>query len=235
MEQIVLDTETTGIGPGHKIIEIGCVLLQNRKITDKKFHTYLNPQREVDPEAAKVHGLELKDLLDKPLFAQIMPDFLEFVEGKELIIHNAPFDVGFLNTELKIAKCTKVLTDYCTIFDTLVYARKKHPGQKNNLDALCKRYFINNSHRQWHGALLDAAILAEVYLAMTGGQIELFAEEKLSLPATEEALCFIKENALQTGVVLKATAEELAAHAAFVAQFLKKEPAKKEKMVEEVE
>jgi len=171
--QIVLDTETTGLEPqkGHRIIEIGCIELVNRKITKQKFHTYINPEREVDVGASKVSGLSLKDLLDKPKFHEISKDFLCFIEGAELIIHNAPFDLGFINHELSLMKHAWGNVDgFVRVFDTLALARQLHPGQKNSLDALCKRYGVDNSHRNFHGALLDAEILAKVYLLMTAGQ-----------------------------------------------------------------
>jgi len=181
MRQIVLDTETTGIGPehGHRIIEIGCVELIERKLTNNNFHVYINPDRFVDEAAFKVHGISNEFLQDKPLFADIVSEFLNYVKGAELIIHNAPFDVGFLNSELKHVRHAKRIEDYCTVFDTLVYAREKHPGQRNSLDALCKRYEIDNSNRQLHGALLDAEILAWVYLSMTGGQGSLFSDDSI--------------------------------------------------------
>ena len=176
MRQIVLDTETTGLEPtqGHRIIEIGCVELINRRMTDNRFHIYLNPDREIDQGAIEVHGITNEFLADKPRFADIVDDFVNFIRGAELVIHNAPFDVGFINHELAtLGKDKGRVADICTVLDTLVMARKMHPGQKNNLDALCKRYDINNSHRDLHGALLDAEILADVYLAMTGGQTRL--------------------------------------------------------------
>lgn len=181
MRQIVLDTETTGLSPedGHRIIEIGGVELLGRKLTGNRFHAYLNPEREIDRGAVDVHGLDNAFLADKPLFGQIAADFIAFVEGAELIIHNAPFDVGFINAELKrLDGGARALGDYCGILDTLAMARKKHPGQRNSLDALCKRYNVNNSHRELHGALLDAEILADVYLAMTGGQADLLLESE---------------------------------------------------------
>ena len=184
MRQIILDTETTGLEPalGHRIIEIGCIELINRKPTGNRFHVYLNPEREVDVGAVDVHGLSNEFLADKPLFADVIQDFLDFVQGTELVIHNAPFDVGFLNHELKrLGSDYRTLTDYCEILDTLALARKKHPGQRNSLDALCKRYAIDNSHRSLHGALLDAEILADVYLAMTGGQTRLMLEDEPGL------------------------------------------------------
>ncbi|MFC3195576.1 DNA polymerase III subunit epsilon [Marinicella sediminis] len=172
---IMLDTETTGLKPqdGHRIIEIGAVVVLNREITDQHYHQYINPQYAVDEEALAVHGLSNEFLSDKPLFARIVDEFLAFVKGAELVIHNAPFDVGFLNHELSLLGKSERLEDICTITDSLVFAKKKHPGAKNNLDALCKRYGIGNEHRTLHGALLDSEILAQVYLAMTGGQTRL--------------------------------------------------------------
>lgn len=184
MKQVVLDTETTGLSPdeGHRIIEIGCVELIDRKLSGKRFHAYLNPDREIDQGAIEVHGLDNDFLADKPRFTEVVDDFLLFVQSAELIIHNAPFDVGFLNAELKRTstpeKPSVKLESYCTILDTLVLARKMHPGQRNSLDALCKRHGVDNRHRDLHGALLDAEILAEVYLAMTGGQMLLQLEEE---------------------------------------------------------
>lgn len=179
MRQIVLDTETTGLEPaqGHRIIEIGCVELVNRRLTNNRYHQYINPEREIDEGAVEVHGITTAFLADKPRFAEIAGDFVNFIRGAELIIHNAPFDVGFINHELKLLDGSAApLDSFCSIIDTLVMARQMHPGQKNNLDALCKRYTIDNSSRELHGALLDAEILAEVYLAMTGGQVRLSLE-----------------------------------------------------------
>lgn len=178
MRQIVLDTETTGLDPksGHRVIEIGCVELINRKFTGNHYHVYLNPEREVDSGAFKVHGISNLFLDDKPLFKDVFSEFIAFIDNAELIIHNAPFDIGFLNSEFKYINYKKNIEDHCSILDTLVYARNKHSGQRNTLDALCKRYNVNNSNRQLHGALLDAEILAFVYLAMTGGQAELFED-----------------------------------------------------------
>ncbi|WP_028876123.1 DNA polymerase III subunit epsilon [Teredinibacter turnerae] len=176
MRQIVLDTETTGLEPeqGHRIIEIGCVELFNRKLTGKHFHQYIRPDREIDEGAIEVHGITNEFLADKPVFAQIADDFLTFIGDAELVIHNAPFDVGFLDHELRLLnRGLAPIRERCGVLDTLVYARRKHPGQKNNLDALCKRYMVDNSQRDLHGALLDAEILADVYLAMTGGQTAL--------------------------------------------------------------
>ncbi len=173
MRQIVLDTETTGLEPsqGHRIIEIGCVEIVNRRITENTYHQYIQPDREIDEGAFEVHGISNEFLADKPRFVDIVEDFMKFVNGAELVIHNAPFDVGFLDHELKMLDPVwGKMSDHCQITDSLVMARKKHPGQKNNLDALCKRYEVNNARRELHGALLDAELLAEVYLRMTGGQ-----------------------------------------------------------------
>ncbi|MEA5444577.1 DNA polymerase III subunit epsilon [Gammaproteobacteria bacterium AB-CW1] len=178
--QIVLDTETTGIetSDGHRIIEIGCVEMVNRRLTGRNFHQYLNPDREVDAGAVEVHGLSNDFLEDKPRFEEVVDDFLDFVRGAELVIHNAPFDVGFLDNELHLLKRPERIQELCEVLDTLVMARRMHPGQRNSLDALCKRYEVDNSNRDLHGALLDAEILADVYLAMTGGQKTLLLNEE---------------------------------------------------------
>lgn len=176
IRQIVLDTETTGLEPrnGHRIIEIGAVEVVGRKQTGNHYHQYLQPDRESDEAALNVHGITTEFLADKPRFADVVEAFLDYVKGAQLIIHNAPFDVGFINSELKkLGPKWGQIEDYCTILDSLVMAREMHPGQKNNLDALCRRYDINNAHRELHGALLDSEILADVYLAMTGGQVSL--------------------------------------------------------------
>lgn len=174
MRQVILDTETTGLDPalGHRIIEVGCLEMINRRLTRRSFHHYLQPDREVDAGAMAVHGITNEFLRDKPRFADIADAFLRFVEGAELVIHNASFDVGFLNAELARLGLP-VITEKCTVLDTLPMARAKHPGQKNNLDALARRYFVDQRDRTYHGALLDSEILAEVYLAMTGGQVGL--------------------------------------------------------------
>lgn len=174
--QIVLDTETTGLetAQDHRIIEIGCVELINRRLTGNHYHQYLQPDREIDEGAIEVHGISNEFLIDKPRFADVVEDFLAFIRGAELIIHNAPFDVGFINHELKLYDPDHpALESVCSVTDTLAMARQLHPGQKNNLDALCKRYEVNNAHRDLHGALLDAEILADVYLRITGGQVML--------------------------------------------------------------
>lgn len=170
--QIILDTETTGLEPdSHRIIEIGCIEIVNRRPTGNRYHQYLNPDREVDAGAVAVHGLSNEFLADKPRFNDIVDDLLSFLKGAELIIHNAAFDVGFLNAEFRRSgEHYGQVADHCGVLDTLMLARKLHPGQKNSLDALCKRYDVDNSHRDLHGALLDAEILLDVYLRMTGGQ-----------------------------------------------------------------
>ncbi|PXX91931.1 DNA polymerase III subunit epsilon [Marinobacter vulgaris] len=175
MRQIVLDTETTGIDPaeGHRIIEIGCVELMERQTTGRHYHVYVNPEREVEAEAITVHGITNEFLADKPRFADIANEFFDFIEGAELVIHNAAFDIGFMDSEFARLKPVRKTADHCGVVDSLAIARKKHPGQKNSLDALCKRYGVDNSSRDLHGALLDAEILADVYLLLTGGQTAL--------------------------------------------------------------
>jgi DNA polymerase-3 subunit epsilon len=173
VRQIVLDTETTGLEPeqGHRIIEIGCVEVVERRLTGNNFHQYLQPDRQIDAAAIEVHGITNEFLADKPRFREVAQDFVDYVGGAELIIHNAPFDVGFLDHELaRISDNPIKIAELCRVTDTLVMAKRMHPGQRNSLDALCKRYAIDNSHRELHGALLDAEILADVYLRMTGGQ-----------------------------------------------------------------
>lgn len=223
MRQIVLDTETTGIGAefGHRIIEIGCVELIDRKLTGNHFHVYLNPQRKVDEGAFKVHGISTEFLQDKALFSDVAADFIKFIDNSELIIHNAPFDVGFLNAELKRINWSKSLDNHCSVLDTLVLAREKHPGQRNGLDALCKRYDVDNSNRQLHGALLDAELLAFVYLAMTGGQGSLFIDEDLEVSNTSEIIIESSIKLSSQSPVLKADADEIRKHNEFV-QFLVK-------------
>lgn len=175
MRQVVLDTETTGLehSDGHRIIEIGCVEVIDRVVTKRNFHKYIQPNRKVDEEAIGVHGITNDFLRDKPQFEEVMQEFLDFVDGSELVIHNAPFDIGFLNAELLRAGYGKKMADHCGVLDTLAMARSMYPGQRNTLDAICRRLEINNSHRTLHGALLDSEILADVYLLMTGGQKDL--------------------------------------------------------------
>ena len=176
MRQVILDTETTGLewDLGHRVIEIGCIELLGRRVTEKRFHKFIDPERAIDHGALEVHGISAESLLGKPKFRDIADELLEFITGSELVIHNADFDIGFLNNELSLTGTNfGRIEDVCTIQDTLQLARQLHPGQRNSLDALCKRYGVDNSHRTLHGAMLDAEILADVYLAMTGGQTEL--------------------------------------------------------------
>lgn len=196
--------------------------LINRKLTGKHYHVYINPEREIDAGAFKVHGISSEFLSDKPVFKKIMSEFLEFIGDSELIIHNATFDLGFLNAELKLHKKNIQLEDKCPVIDTLVLARKKHPGQKNNLDALCKRYYVDNTNRQLHGALLDAEILARVYLAMTGGQISLFGEEETQHTENTETKVQKLEEDTRSFVILTANVEEMAEHEAFLEKLAKK-------------
>jgi DNA polymerase-3 subunit epsilon len=219
MRQIILDTETTGLEPseGHRIIEIGCVELVGRRFTGNNFHQYLNPDREIDAGAVEVHGITSESLKDKPRFADIVADFLEYVKGGELIIHNAPFDVGFLNNEFALVAtaggpATRI-EDHCGVVDTLKLARSMHPGQKNDLDSLCRRYSVDNTQRTLHGALLDAEILADVYLAMTGGQATLFEEMRSPLQGGTQAAEIRRFAPKRTRLpVIAPSAEELAAH-----------------------
>ena len=217
MRQIVLDTETTGleVRQGHRIIEIAAVEIVNRRLTGRHYHCYLNPERDIDAGAADVHGLTRERLKDEPRFAERAEEFLEFIKGSELVIHNAPFDVGFINGELALleGRCSvRRLEDHCTILDTLIMARQMHPGQKNSLDALCKRYNVDNSERVLHGALLDAQILADVYLLMTGGQTALFAKEDpaaIAGTAPARGVAFRREAPL---LVVRADSNEQEAH-----------------------
>jgi len=213
---VVLDTETTGLNPqeGHRVIEIGCVELVNRRLTGKRFHTYINPERTIDAGAIEVHGITNQFLDDKPVFSGVVDDFIAFIRGAELVIHNAPFDVGFINYEFsRLKNQTGTVTDYSKVFDTLSYARKKHPGQRNSLDALCKRYSIDNSHRDLHGALLDAEILADVFLLMTGGQSSLLDEgqERAEGTVVNSEVKYLAVNRPALKVIL-CTEEELGAH-----------------------
>jgi len=214
MRQIILDTETTGrdVNDGHRIIEIGCLEMIDRRLTKQQFHCFLNPGRDSEAGAFAVHGLSTEFLLDKPLFKTIAEELLEFLQGSQLIIHNAPFDLGFLDNELKLTKKKyKKITDYCQVLDTLPLARQLHPGQRNSLDALCKRYDIDNSKRDKHGALLDAELLARVYLAMTGGQTHLFNEEQISHAIQTTSHKKITDEVILLPIIY-ATKEELLAH-----------------------
>ncbi len=218
MRQIVLDTETTGLDPaaGHRLIEIGCIELENRRITGRHFHHYINPERVVEQEAINIHGITNEFLNDKPVFSAIAEAFIRFVSGAELIIHNAAFDIGFLNHELqRDGNRFGLMTEHCTVIDTLAMARQKHPGQRNSLDALCKRYAVDNSHRELHGALLDAEILADIYLIMTGGQVSLAlaaqdADRQTS--SSDESRIKRLPASRQKGSVIQASEAELTAH-----------------------
>jgi DNA polymerase-3 subunit epsilon len=228
MRQIVLDTETTGLDAarGHRVIEIGCVELVERRPSGRVFHRYLNPQREVDRGAAEVHGLTDDFLADKPLFAQVADEFLAFIDGAELVIHNAAFDVGFLDAELsRLGSGVGSIASRCSVLDTLKLARERYPGQRNSLDALCRRLGVDNSGRDLHGALLDANLLTEVYLALTAGQGEMSFDAPVATVASgEAALLTLKRGALR---VLRASAAEAAAHEArldAVAKAAKKTP-----------
>ena len=219
MRQVVLDTETTGLEPehGHRVIEIGAVEIVDRKVTGARLQLYMDPERDIDDAAFEIHGLDAERLAGKPKFAEIADQFLQFIAGAEVIIHNAPFDTTFLDYELALLdrERHKRMTDLCTVTDSLALARRKHPGKKNGLDALCRRYGVDNSARTLHGALLDAEILADVYLAMTGGQLSLFTDaddplaagkaEDIRLPADRPAC-----------PVVYANSEELAAHEAYL-------------------
>jgi len=218
MRQIVLDTETTGLEPaqGHRVIEIGCVEIVNRRLTGNHFHHYVNPERDIDAGALEVHGITVEFLRDKPRFDTVCDDFLVFINGAELVIHNAQFDMAFLRRELELAgRSCDPLDERRAVIDTLMLARNLHPGQKNTLDALCKRYGIDNSQRTLHGALLDAEILADVYLAMTGGQSRLFIEGDTEAAATRRAIRRLP-GSRPVLPVLRATADELAQHQAFL-------------------
>ena len=218
--QIVLDTETTGLDPrqGHKIIEIGCVEMINRRLTGNNYHQFIQPDREIDEGAQAVHGISNEFLADKPRFIDVVKDFIEYIDGSELIIHNAPFDVGFIDHEFKWAGAEYgSVASYCSVIDTLVMARKMRPGKKNNLDVLCKEYEVNNAHRELHGALLDAELLAEVYLRMTGGQSALSLDsEEASDSSTGEAVVKKLSADRPPIKIIRASDEELKAHQAIV-------------------
>lgn len=239
MRQIVLDTETTGLEPaeGHRIIEIGCVEVINRRFTGNTYHQYVKPDREIDAAAIEVHGITNEFLADKPSFSDVAKDFLEFVQGAELIIHNAAFDVGFINYELtRMAEEGKAgngelpglrIDQLCTITDSLTLARGLHPGQKNDLDSLCRRYSVDNAQRTFHGALLDAEILADVFLAMTGGQAVLFDDGRNPVTAAAAAAAIVEQELRRISgagplLVIPANADELAAHQAWLEEIEKK-------------
>jgi DNA polymerase-3 subunit epsilon len=216
MRQIVLDTETTGLSTanGHRIIEVGCIELDNRRFTGREYHRFIHPERDIDEGAERVHGISLADLEGQPRFAEIAEELLEFLQGAELIIHNAAFDVGFIEHELKLMKHPKAsIDDHATVLDTLELAREMHPGQRNSLDALCKRYEVDASKRDVHGALIDAELLALVYLAMTGGQTALSLDEDESAVAAEagEVAVAARRADLKLAIT-QASDEELTAH-----------------------
>lgn len=217
MRQIILDTETTGLeaAQGHRIIEIGCVEMLDRRLTGNNFHRYLQPDREIDSGAIEIHGITNEFLADKPRFADVADEFLAFVKGAELVIHNAAFDVGFINHELqRVDPALGRIEDHCGVLDTLLMARKLHPGQRNTLDALCKRYEIDNSHRELHGALLDAEILGDVYLAMTGGQTTLVLDggDESGSAITGASIKRFDAASKPALKVVRASPEELEAH-----------------------
>ncbi|KAA3648947.1 MAG: DNA polymerase III subunit epsilon [Proteobacteria bacterium] len=222
---IMLDTETTGIKPeeGHRVIEIGAVVLSNRQLTDEIYHQYINPEFAVEQEALQVHGISNEFLQDKPKFHEVMVDFMTFIEGAVLVMHNAPFDVKFLNNELRLCGYGQQLEQVSEVVDSLVIAKQKHPGARNNLDALCKRYGISNAHRTLHGALLDAQILAQVYLAMTGGQMGLNLNQDGDQNDTGLQFDLSQLPALKT---IEASQQELQAHQSWVSKNLPQDPFK---------
>lgn len=218
MRSVILDTETTGmpVTEGHRIIEIGCVEVVNRRLTNRHFHVYLQPDREIDEEAIKVHGITNEFLIDKPRFKEIADSFYEFIKDAQLIIHNAVFDIGFISNEFeRLGQHDRVdVSSYCTILDSLQMARERHPGQRNSLDALCKRYQVDNSGRELHGALLDAELLADVYLAMTGGQTNLGLDAVSGQDSNGISTTTIRRLATDRPPtrIIRATDEELTAH-----------------------
>ena len=216
--QIVLDTETTGLDPktGHRVIEVGCVELRERRLTGNNLHLYLQPDREIDQQAIEVHGITNEFLLDKPRFEAVAAELKAYLSGAELLIHNAPFDVGFLESEFSIIGDAFALTSICTVTDTLAMARKLYPGQRNSLDALCKRLGINNTHRTLHGALLDSEILADVYLTMTGGQTALVLDaDQVPLDTGSSKAVALNTDQLR---IVQANESELAAHEAWLSK-----------------
>jgi DNA polymerase-3 subunit epsilon len=222
MRQIVLDTETTGLSTaqGHRIIEIGCVEIVNRRLTGREFHRFLNPDRDIDEGAERVHGISRESLETEPRFPEIVDELLEFLSGAELVIHNAEFDVGFLEHELRLMEHPNpAIGDHATVLDTLVLAREMHPGQRNSLDALCKRYEVDASKRDVHGALIDADLLARVYLAMTGGQTALSLDTARQVETGPEASVGERRSGAHYDLaVVRATADECAAHEALLAR-----------------
>ncbi len=225
MRQIVLDTETTGLSAaqGHRIIEIGCVELVNRRLTGREWHRFINPERDIDEGAERVHGISRESLEDKPYFNEIAEEFLEFIQDAELVIHNADFDVGFLDHELKLMQhANPAIEQHADILDTLTMARRMHPGQRNSLDALCKRYEVDASKRNVHGALIDAELLARVYLAMTGGQTALLLDEEEVQETSEEATISVVSSGTHADlVVVRANSDEASAHEAMLEKLRK--------------
>lgn len=220
MRQIVLDTETTGleVEKGHRIIELGCVELVNRRRTQRTLHHYLQPDRDIDPGAQEVHGISAEMLAGKPRFADVAREFLDFIAGAELIIHNADFDLGFLNAELRaIGAEAREIHGICTVVDTLALARQMHPGQRNSLDALCRRYGVDNTGREYHGALLDAQLLADVFLMMTGGQATLLLDPGQGQVLAEASVARPIDRTGLPLTVIRASAEELAEHERYLA------------------
>lgn len=219
MRQLVLDTETTGLNPrtGDRVIEVGCVELINRKLTGNNFHVYINPERDSDPRALEVHGLTTEFLSDKPKFAEIAASLSEYAQGAELIIHNAPFDMGFLDAEYALLKLPSFTSQVSKVTDTLAKAKEMHPGKRNSLDVLCDRYGISNAHRQLHGALLDAELLADVYLAMSRGQHS-FVIDVEEHAAQANHMDLSHDQPLATILVQTATEQELVAHQQVLAE-----------------
>ena len=220
MRQIVLDTETTGLSTaqGHRIIEIGCIEMVNRRLTGREYHRFVNPERDIDEGAERVHGISRADLEGQPRFGDIAEELLEFIRGSELVIHNAEFDVGFLEYELSLMKHPQpAISDHALVLDTLSLAREMHPGQRNSLDALCKRYAVDNSRRDVHGALIDSELLARVYLAMTGGQAALSLDEKIvEVARGSDAAGGRSPRTDVKLVVIEPSADEAAEHEAFL-------------------
>jgi DNA polymerase-3 subunit epsilon len=221
MRQIVLDTETTGLSTadGHRIIEIGCIELIDRRITGRDYHRYIDPERDIDEGAERVHGISIDDLKGQPRFADIAAELLDFLAGAELVIHNAEFDVGFLEHELRLMGHPQpAIIEHASVLDTLSLARQLHPGQRNSLDALCKRYEVDATNRELHGALIDADLLARVYLAMTGGQAALLLDTEAESDAestTRQSTVVVRPEGLNL-VVVEADADEVAAHEAML-------------------
>jgi DNA polymerase-3 subunit epsilon len=219
MRQVVLDTETTGLSPlqGHRIIEIGCIELVNRRRTGREYHRFVNPERDIDEGAERVHGISRGELEGHPRFAEIADELLQFIRGAELVIHNADFDVGFLEHELNLMKHLQpLISQHAMVLDTLTLAREMHPGQRNSLDALCQRYEVDSSRRDVHGALIDAELLANVYLAMTGGQTALRLDpEPEAASLAERAHALTRRDDLNL-VIIRASSEEVLAHRAFL-------------------